>query len=99
VAKHPLIGSKVRFGISTFADTAETRLELSELSEDLILPTLATGAAGRATRARLTPYGTRSRADIALLNVSGFQVHPAGGVLPLRRPAHREGDKVAGVAG
>jgi hypothetical protein len=40
VAKHPLIGKKVRFGVVTFADTAETRLELSALSEDLILPTL-----------------------------------------------------------
>ena len=43
MAKHPLIGSKVRFGIITFADTAETRLELSDLSEDLILSTLYTG--------------------------------------------------------
>src|ERR1700752_2171673 len=41
VAKHPLIGKKVRFGIITFADSAQTRLELSELSEDLILPVLA----------------------------------------------------------
>jgi hypothetical protein len=41
VAKHPLIGKKVRFGIITFAHSAETRLELSELTEDLLLPTLS----------------------------------------------------------
>jgi hypothetical protein len=37
-----VIGKKVRFGIVTLADTAETQLELSELSEDLILPTRST---------------------------------------------------------
>jgi uncharacterized protein YegL len=41
VAKHPLIGKKVRFGIITFADSAQTRLELSELTEDLIMPVLS----------------------------------------------------------
>ena len=52
VAKHPLIGKKVRFGIITFAESAQTRLEFSELSEELVLPTLSPRGRGRATRAR-----------------------------------------------
>ena len=60
VAKHPLIGKKVRFGIITFAESAQTRLELSELSEDLVLPTLSPRGRGRATRARSRHCARRS---------------------------------------
>jgi hypothetical protein len=61
VAKHPLIGKKVRFGIITFAETAQTRLELSELSEDLVLPTISPRGRGRATRVRSRRCARRSR--------------------------------------
>ena len=75
VAKHPLIGKKVRFGIITFADTAQTRLELSELSEDLILPTLATRGRGTSYASAFEALRQTIPADVALLKVSGFQVH------------------------
>ena len=75
VAKHPLIGKKVRFGIVTFADTAETRLELSELSEELILPTLSTRGRGTSYAAALEALRHTIPADIALLKVNGYQVH------------------------
>jgi uncharacterized protein YegL len=75
VAKHPLIGTKVRFGIITFADTAETRLELSELSEDLILPALSTRGRGTSYARAFEALRHTIPADIALLKVSGFQVH------------------------
>ncbi len=55
VAKHPLIGKKVRFGIITFADTAQTRLELSELSEarrEFSSPPWATRRRSRCVAAR-----------------------------------------------
>jgi uncharacterized protein YegL len=75
VAKHPLLGKKVRFGIITFADTAQTRLELSELSEDLMLPTLAPRGRGTSYAAALEALRQAIPADIALLKSSGYQVH------------------------
>jgi len=75
VAKHPLIGKKVRFGIITFADTAETRLQLSELSEDLVLPTLAPRGRGTSYASALEALRQTIPADVALLKGSGFQVH------------------------
>jgi uncharacterized protein YegL len=75
VAKHPLIGKKVRFGIISFADTAETRLELSELSEDLVLPTLAPRGRGTSYASALEALRQTIPADVALLKGSGYQVH------------------------
>lgn len=75
VAKHPLIGKKVRFGIITFADTAETRLQLSELSEDLVLPTLAPRGRGTSYGSALEALRQTIPADVALLKSSGYQVH------------------------
>ncbi len=75
VAKHPLIGKKVRFGIITFADTAQTRLELSELSEELMLPTLATRGRGTSYASALEALRHTIPGDIALLKASGYQVH------------------------
>lgn len=75
VAKHPLIGKKVRFGIITFADTAETRLQLSELSEDLVLPTLAPRGRGTSYASALEALRQTIPADVALLKSSGYQVH------------------------
>jgi uncharacterized protein YegL len=75
VAKHPLIGKKVRFGIITFADTAETRLQLSELSEDLVLPTLAPRGRGTSYASALEALRQTIPADVALLKGSGYQVH------------------------
>ena len=75
VAKHPLIGKKVRFGIITFADTAETRLDLSELSEDLVLPTLASRGRGTSYASAFEALRQTIPADVALLKSSGYQVH------------------------
>ncbi len=75
VAKHPLIGKKVRFGIMTFADTAQTRLELSELTEDLVLPTLAPRGRGTSYASALEALRQTIPADVALLKSSGYQVH------------------------
>jgi uncharacterized protein YegL len=75
VAKHPLIGKKVRFGIITFADTAETRLELSELSEELFLPTLSTRGRGTSYASAFDALRHTIPADVALLKVNGYQVH------------------------
>jgi uncharacterized protein YegL len=75
VAKHPLIGKKVRFGIITFADTAETRLQLSELSEDLVLPSLAPRGRGTSYASALEALRQTIPADVALLKSSGYQVH------------------------
>ena len=75
VAKHPLIGKKVRFGILTFADTAQTRLELSELSEELILPTLAPRGRGTSYASAFEALHATIPADVALLKASGYQVH------------------------
>ncbi len=75
VAKHPLIGKKVRFGIITFADTAETRLQLSELSEDLVLPVLAPRGRGTSYASALEALRQTIPADVALLKGSGYQVH------------------------
>jgi uncharacterized protein YegL len=75
VAKHPLIGKKVRFGIITFAETAQTRLELSELSEDLVLPTLSPRGRGTSYASALEALRHTIPADVALLKGSGYQVH------------------------
>jgi uncharacterized protein YegL len=75
VAKHPLIGKKVRFGIITFADTAQTRLELSELSEDLVLPTLSPRGRGTSYASALEALRQTIPADVALLKGNGYQVH------------------------
>jgi uncharacterized protein YegL len=75
VAKHPLIGKKVRFGIITFAETAQTRLELSELSEDLVLPALAPRGRGTSYASALEALRHTIPADVALLKGIGYQVH------------------------
>ena len=75
VAKHPLIGKKVRFGIITFAETAQTRLELSELSEDLVLPTLSPRGRGTSYASALEALRQTIPADVALLKGNGYQVH------------------------
>ncbi|HEY1519451.1 MAG TPA: VWA domain-containing protein [Solirubrobacteraceae bacterium] len=75
VAKHPLIGKKVRFGIITFADSAQTRLELSELTEDLVLPTLAPRGRGTSYASALEALRHTIPADVALLKGNGYQVH------------------------
>jgi uncharacterized protein YegL len=75
VAKHPLIGKKVRFGIITFADTAETRLELSELNEGLLLPTLAPRGRGTSYASAFEALRHTIPGDVALLKTSGYQVH------------------------
>jgi uncharacterized protein YegL len=92
VAKHPLIGKKVRFAIITFADTAETRLELSELSEELILPVLSTRGRGTSYAAAFEALRHTIPADVALLKVSGFQVHrPVVFFLSDGQPTEKEG--------
>ena len=75
VAKHPLIGKKVRFGIITFADSAQTRLELSELSEELILPTLSPRGRGTSYASAFEALRQAIPADVALLKAAGYQVH------------------------
>ena len=75
VAKHPLIGKKVRFGIITFAESAQTRLELSELTEDLVLPTLAPRGRGTSYASALEALRHTIPADVALLKGNGYQVH------------------------
>jgi uncharacterized protein YegL len=75
VAKHPLIGKKVRFGILTFADTALTRLQLSELSEELILPTLSPRGRGTSYAHAFEALRNTIPGDIALLKSAGYQVH------------------------
>ena len=75
VAKHPLIGKKVRFGIITFAESAQTRLELTELSEDLVLPTLAPRGRGTSYASALEALRQTIPADVALLKGNGYQVH------------------------
>ena len=75
VAKHPLIGKKVRFGIITFAESAQTRLELSELSEDIVLPTLAPRGRGTSYASALEALRQTIPADVALLKSNGYQVH------------------------
>ena len=75
VAKHPLIGKKVRFGIITFAESAQTRLELSELSEDLVLPTLAPRGRGTSYASAFEALRQTIPADVALLKSGGYQVH------------------------
>ena len=99
VAKHPLIGKKVRFGIITFADTAETRLELCELSEEMLLPTLSTRGRGTSYASAFEALRHALPADVALLKVSGFQVHrPAVFFLSDGRPTERESRWREGLA-
>jgi uncharacterized protein YegL len=91
VAKHPLIGKKVRFGIITFADTAQTRLELSELREDLLLPELQTRGRGTSYASAFEALRQTLPADVALLKVNGYQVHrPAVFFLSDGQPTEKE---------
>jgi len=92
VAKHPLIGKKVRFGIITFADSAETRLELSELSEELALPTLAPRGRGTSYAAAFEALRQAIPGDVALLKSGGYQVHrPSVFFLTDGQPTEDEG--------
>ena len=96
VAKHPLIGKKVRFGIITFAESAQTRLELSELSEDLVLPTLSPRGRGTSYAAALEALRQTIPADVALLKGNGYQVHRPSVFflsdgLPTEKAAHWQG--------
>jgi uncharacterized protein YegL len=91
VAKHPLIGKKVRFGIITFAHSAETRLELSELTEDLLLPTLSPRGRGTSYASAFDALHQTIPGDIALLKSGGYQVHrPAVFFLTDGQPTDRE---------
>jgi uncharacterized protein YegL len=92
VAKHPLIGKKVRFGIITFADTAQTRLELSELTEDLILPVLAPRGRGTSYATALEALRQTIPGDVALLKTAGYQVHrPSVFFLSDGQPTEKDG--------
>ncbi|HTU80255.1 MAG TPA: VWA domain-containing protein [Solirubrobacteraceae bacterium] len=91
VAKHPLIGKKVRFGIVTFAHAAEVRLPLSELSEDLALPTLAPRGRGTSYASAFALLRQTIPGDIAALKASGYQVHrPVVFFLTDGQPTERE---------
>ncbi|MGA2321663.1 MAG: VWA domain-containing protein [Solirubrobacteraceae bacterium] len=91
VAKHPLIGKKVRFGIITFAHTAETRLELSELTDELMLPTLSPRGRGTSYASAFEALRQTIPADVALLKSSGYQVHrPTVFFLSDGQPTERE---------
>jgi len=91
VAKHPLIGKKVRFGIVTFAHTAETRLELSELNEELLLPTLSPRGRGTSYASAFEALRQTIPGDVALLKSAGLQVHrPAVFFLSDGQPTDRE---------
>lgn len=91
VARHPLIGRKVRFGIVTFAHAAEVRLQLSELTEDMSLPQLAPRGRGTSYAAAFELLRGTIPGDIALLKSSGYQVHrPAVFFLTDGQPTERE---------
>jgi uncharacterized protein YegL len=91
VAKHPLIGKKVRFGIITFAHTAETRLELSELTDELLLPTLSPRGRGTSYASAFEALRQTIPGDVALLKSGGYQVHrPAVFFLTDGQPTDRE---------
>ena len=91
VAKHPLIGKKVRFGIITFAHSAETRLELSELTEDLLLPTLSPRGRGTSYASAFEALRQTIPGDVALLKSGGYQVHrPVVFFLSDGQPTERE---------
>lgn len=91
VAKHPLIGKKVRFGIVTFAHSAETRLELSELTEDLLLPTLSPRGRGTSYASAFEALRQTIPGDVALLKSGGYQVHrPVVFFLTDGQPTERE---------
>lgn len=91
VARHPLIGKKVRFGIITFAHAAEVRLELSELTEDLPLPALGPRGRGTSYASAFQLLRRTIPGDIKLLKSSGYQVHrPAVFFLTDGQPTERE---------
>jgi uncharacterized protein YegL len=91
VAKHPLIGKKVRFGIITFAHSAETRLELSELTDELVLPTLSPRGRGTSYASAFEALRQTIPGDVALLKSSGYQVHrPSVFFLSDGQPTERE---------
>ncbi len=93
VAKHPLIGKKVRFGIITFAHTAETRLELSELTGELALPTLSPRGRGTSYASAFEALHETIPGDVALLKGSGYQVHrPSVFFLSDGQPTEKEAD-------
>jgi uncharacterized protein YegL len=99
VAKHPLMGKKVRFGIITFADTAQTRLELSELSEELILPELQPRGRGTSYAAAFEALRQAIPADVAMLKSAGYQVHrPSVFFLSDGLPTEKEGKWQAALA-
>ncbi len=75
VARHPLIGKKVQFAIITFADTAEIRLGLSELGEELTLPTLTPRGRGTSYASAFEALRHAIPADVARLKARGYQVH------------------------
>jgi uncharacterized protein YegL len=91
VAQHPLIGRKVRFGIVTFAHSAEVRLPLSELSEDMVLPALAPRGRGTAYSSAFELLRQTIPGDVARLKAEGFQVHrPAVFFLSDGQPTERD---------
>ncbi len=91
VAQHPLIGKKVRFGIITFAHSAETRLELSELTAELMLPTLSPRGRGTSYASAFEALRQTIPGDVALLKSSGYQVHrPSVFFLSDGQPTERE---------
>ncbi len=99
VAAHPLIGKKVRFGIITFAHTAETRLELSELNGELVLPTLSPRGRGTSYASAFEALRQTIPGDVALLKSSGYQVHrPAVFFLSDGQPTDDEADWQARLA-
>ena len=99
VAQHPLIGKKVRFGVITFAHTAETRLELSELTPDLVLPDIAPRGRGTSYAAAFEAVHQTIPGDVALLKSGGYQVHrPAVFFLSDGQPTEKEGKWQAALA-
>lgn len=75
VARHPLIGKKVQFSIITFADTAEIRLGLSELNEEMMLPELTPRGRGTSYASALEALRQALPGDVARLKAGGYQVH------------------------
>ena len=75
VARHPLIGKKVQFAVITFADTAEIRLPLSQLSEELMLPELTPRGRGTSYASALQALRQAIPGDVARLKGDGYQVH------------------------
>jgi uncharacterized protein YegL len=73
-AESPAIREKVRFGIVTFAGDALCRLELSELFDDLDLPTLAVRDGGTSYASVFTDLRHRVPADVQELKRQGYKV-------------------------